>query len=286
MPTRAVTPSGAPQPPPPPPPSTGGRRVTAAMQQAGAAAPGAAPGAPGGATADASGRGRSSGQIGEQGFKADVSVGGDMDKMIKDNLMARVQGKSPKFSEEILGHMKQKLFKETQGQTRRARMSLMADAARRGVFRSEATGALIRDAEIAGIQAYSSGVKDLMIQKAMTDHEDMIKAIESSQQWLANTRQYQLGVEQNEISRQGIRAQLAAAAMSAAASRYSADRGLEGARASASASRWATQQRMLDSRAVARDSQGNVTYLKGPDGQTLSIQQQTFLDAPPGSDVG
>jgi len=219
-------------------------------------------------------RGVSSNAIGEQGFQADVSVGGEMDKLIKDNLMSRVEGKNPKYSEEIMGHMKEKLFRETQGQTRRARMSLMADAARRGVFRSEATGGLIRDAEIAGIQAYSSGVKDLLIQKAMADHDDMIKAIDSSQQWLANTRQYQLGLEQNEIGRQQIKASLAAAAMSAAASRYAADRGLEGARAGASASRWAAEQAFLDNRAL--DSKGN--YIPDSSGRPRSLAQQNFLE--------
>ena len=265
---------GAAKPPPPPPPTQGGREIAADAKHINDTVSGAG-GPSRGTNLNPRKRGRTSGQIGEQGFKADIAVGGDMDKMIKENLMARVQGKNPKFSEEILGHMKEKLFKETQGQTRRARMALMADAARRGVFRSEATGGLIRDAEIAGIQAYSSGVKDLLIQKAMADHDDMIKAIDSSQQWLANSRQYQLGLEQNEIGRQQIKATLAAAAMSAAATRYAADQGLKGARAGASASRWAAQQAFMDNRAV--DSNGN--HMPDASGRPMSMAQVQFASS-------
>lgn len=221
-------------------------------------------------------RSRKSKRIGEQGLFADVNIGGDMDKLIKQNLMDRVQGKNPKYSAEIMQHMKEKLFKETQGQTRRARMSLMADAARRGVFRSGATGGLVRDIEIAGIQAYSSGVKDLLIQKAMADHEDMIKAIDSSQTWLANTRQYQLGLEQNDISRQQIKATLAAASMMASASRYAADQGLKGARAGAGAIRAGQQQAFQDSRQIDMGP-GGPQYRPGPNGTTLSMTQSQNL---------
>lgn len=193
--------------------------------------------------------------IGAGGFKADISIGGDIDRKIQKNLSDRLNGKNPTFSQEILDHHKEKLFRETQGQTRRGRMALMADSARRGVFRSEATGSLIRDVEIAGVQQYSSGVKDLMIKKAEMDHQDMKEAINQSMTWLQGTRQYALGLEQNAIAREQVKATLAAAAMQAAASMYAADQGLKGARAVAGASRAATQQAYMDSRAV--DSTGH-----------------------------
>ncbi len=197
--------------------------------------------------------------------------------LIKKNLMDRVQGKNPAFSQEIMTHMKEKLFKDTQGQTRRARMALMADAARRGVFRSEATGGLIRDAEIAGIQAYSSGVKDLLIQKAMSDHDDMIKAIEGAQTWLAGSRQYQLGLEQNEIARQQIKATLAAAAMMASASRYAADQGLKGARAAAGAARWGAEQAHLDNRYLTSGGHTVKQQSGAGAGRSISIQQHRSM---------
>lgn len=199
-------------------------------------------------------------QIGDGGFKADLAIGGKMDRLIESNLSDRLQGKNPKFSEEIMTMQKEKLFRETQGQTRRGRMALMADSARRGVFRSEATGTLIRDVETAGMQQYSSGVKDLMIRKAEMDHEDMIQAINQSQQWLQGLRQYSLGIEQNAIAREQIQATLAAAAMSASASMYAADRGLEGARGIAGAQRAATQQAYNDSRHMEMTSGGPVVH--------------------------
>jgi hypothetical protein len=211
-------------------------------------------------------------QIGQGGFKAEIAIGGNMDRLIEQNLSDRLSGKNPKFSEEIMAMQKEKLFRETQGQTRRGRMALMADSARRGVFRSEATGTLIRDVEIAGMQQYSSGVRDLMIKKAEMDHEDMVQAINQSQQWLQGVRQYSLGLEQNAIAREQIQATMAAAAMSAAASMYAADRGLEGSRAVAGASRAATQQAYSDSRAMHRDPvSGSVTV------STHSMQQEQFM---------
>ena len=270
-------------PPPPPPPTTSApTEVSEGAEQIGVDAVdlretvGSMEGEGKGGPAE---RSRKSKRIGEQGFFADPSIGGDLDKLIKKNLMDRVQGKNPKFSAEIMQHMKEKLFKETQGQTRRARMSLMADAARRGVFRSGATGGLIRDVEIAGIQAYSSGVKDLLIQKAMSDHEDMIKAIDAAQTWLANTRQYQLGLEQNDIARQQVKATIAAASMMASASRYAADQGLKGARAGAGAMRAGQQQAFQDSRQVIRNSDtGKLGYAKGPNNTAMSQSQYANMD--------
>jgi hypothetical protein len=194
--------------------------------------------------------------IGSGGFRADVSIGNDMDKLIQKNLTDRLEGRNPSFSDEIMAHNKEKLFKETTGATRRGRMSLMADAARRGVFRSEATGTLIRDVEIAGMQQYSSGVKDLMIEKAKSDHKDMTEAITAAQQWMQGLRQYSLGLEQNAIAREQIKATLAAAAMQASASMYAADQGLKGARANAGAIRAGQQQQYNDSRAITFQSGG------------------------------
>lgn len=274
MTVRVQTASGMPlrQPPPPPPGRRSGGPANQRTGGRGSNIPTRGDREIAGGAKHIAQRGPGAG-VGESGLKADASIGGDLDNLIKKNLMARVQGKNPKFSEEIMGHMKEKLFKETQGQTRRARMALMADAARRGVFRSEATGGLVADIEIAGIQAYSSGVKDLLVQKAIMDHDDMIKAIDSSQRWLASTRQYQLGLERNAIGREQIKATMAAASMAAAASRYGADQGLKGARAGASAYRWAAQQRELNNRQINTDSEGNVSWPRGPDGKPMSMAQ-------------
>jgi hypothetical protein len=193
--------------------------------------------------------------IGEGGFKADLSIGNSLDRLIQQNLTDRLEGRKTTFSEDVVDAMKEKLFRETQGQTRRGRMALMADAARRGVFRSEATGSLIRDIELAGLQQYSSGVKDILLQKAMKDHEDMTTAIGQSQQWLQGLRQYALGLEQNAIAREQVKATLAAAAMQASASRYAADQALKGAQAAAGASRYAANMAYNAQRAV--DSSGN-----------------------------
>jgi len=210
------------------------------------------------------------GSIGEGGFRAELSIGGNIDKLIEKNLGDRLAGKNPKFSDEIMAMQKEKLFRESQGATKRGRMAIMADSARRGVFRSEATGTLIRDVEVAGMQQYSSGVKDLMIEKARADHEDMIQAINQSQQWLQGLRQYSLGLEQNAIAREQIKATLAAAAMQAAASRYAADQGLAGARAAAGAARYSANMQYESSRAYNAQTGG---YMADSGGRPISIQQ-------------
>ena len=256
------------QPPPPPGTST----ATGTTAAAGGAAKTSAPSA-GGLLKEVTGATNELGKkgIGSGGFHADLSIGNNMDKLIEKNISDRLSGKSPTFSDEIMQMQKEKLFRETQGQTRRGRMSLMADAARRGVFRSEATGTLVRDIEIAGMQQYSSGVKDLMIKKAEMDHEDMVQAIRDGQQWLQGLRQYSLGLEQNAIAREQIKATLAAAAMQAAASMYAADQGLKGSRAIAGASRAAAEQAHQDSRAVTRGPSGEVVY------HEHSMAQENFM---------
>ena len=211
--------------------------------------------------------------IGEGGHHADISIGGEMDSLLHNSIQDRLSGKN-KMSDIVFQGAQEKLFKATQGQTRRGRMAAMADAARRGVFRSGATSAVIADIETEGIKAYSEGVKDLLIQKAQMDHEDMIKAIDQGQAWLANTRQYQLGLEQNAIAREQIKATLAAAAMSAAATRYAADRGLEGARANAGAIRAGQQQAYNDSRAIGLD--GHVQTYTDQNGNTVPMSIQQF----------
>jgi len=227
----------------------------------------------GAAAADAGGGGGGGGaEIGEGGYKAisekeTLNVGG-VDKLIQKNLSDRLSGKGSGLSDKIMAMQKEKLFRDTQGATRRGRMALMADAARRGVFRSEATGTLIRDVEVAGMQQFSSGVKDLMIQKAKMDHDDMIKALDQAQSWVTSTRQYQLGLEQNAISREQIKATLAAAAMSAAATRYAADQSLKGARAAAGASRFAANLAFQSSTALI---DGEQVFYTGSDGNQYPV---------------
>jgi hypothetical protein len=210
--------------------------------------------------------------IGSGGFKADISAGGKLDTLLHDNIMGRIDG-SQKRSNIAFEGAQEKLFKATQGQTRRGRMAAMADAARRGIFRSGATGAVIADIETEGIKAYSEGVKDILIQKAQMDYDDMVKAIDQGQSWLAGTRSYQLGLEQNAIAREQVKATMAAAAMQAGATMYAADQSLKGARAQAGATRWAAQAQLQAGAAL--DADGNARMMQGPYGpQPMQIDQR------------
>ena len=178
----------------------------------------------GGGGGKGKGGGGGGGGIGSGGHIAADDPGGDLNALLKQNIMDRLSGKNPSFSEEILKLQKQKLFEAGQGATFRARMAVMNDAARRGIFRSGVTSKGIRAVELEGMKQYTSGVRDLLIEKARADHQDMVEAVNAAQQWLNGLRQYELGKEQNAIAREQVKATLAAAAMSAAASRYAADR--------------------------------------------------------------
>lgn len=200
--------------------------------------------------------------IGSGGYVAANDPHSDLNLLIKKNVMDRISGKSRSFSADIVSKMKQKLFESTQGQVSRAKQGIYSDAVRRGLFRSGTTSKGISMAENAGIKAYSSGVREILIQKAMADWQDMVKAVDSAQQWLNGVRQYELGKEQNAIAREQIKATLAAAAMQAGASRYAADQALKGALAGAG---------RKNTGSYYVDSTGS--YVMGPDGNPLTINQ-------------
>mgnify|MGYP001586935042 FL=1 len=164
-----------------------------------------------------------------------------MDALIQSNIKDRLSGKSTRFSPEVMGMMKSKLFEETQGQVKRSQARVRSDAIRRGIYQSGVTSGAVKDVENEGLKAYSSGVRDILMQKAMTEYDDRIKSIDAAQNWLQATRQYALGREQNAIAREQIKATLEAASIQASASRYAADRGLDGALANAGASRAAAK---------------------------------------------
>jgi len=245
-----------PEPPPEPPPRGGGG--------GGAATSGGGGGGGGGTGVP----------IGEGGYHAHPDPHADLDALIKKNVMDRISGRSSAFPPELMEMMKQKLFEETQGQTRRARESIYADAARRGIFRSGVTSGGVAAVETAGIKAYSAGVRDILLQKALADYQDRKEAIRDAMQWINNVRQYELGKEQNAIAREQIKATLEAASIAASAQMYAADQALRGALAAASASRSAANRAYRSSLYI--DSYGN--YVLGPNGEPITIAQAAAME--------
>jgi hypothetical protein len=161
----------------------------------------------------------------------------DINQLIKTKLEARLRGEGGFWTPEVMTQMKQELFEENQGAERRAVQQLNADVARRGLFRTgvAAKGAaqISRDA----MSSYTKGIRAMLLKKAEMEWQDEKEATRDAQQWLNGQRQYMLGKEQNAIAREQVKATIAAASISASASRYAADQGLKGARAAAGASR-------------------------------------------------
>lgn len=157
----------------------------------------------------------------------------DLDNIIKRNITDRITGKRTRFSEDTIGLMKQELFEEVRGEISRSKDEIYEDAARRGTFRSGSEGQRVDRVIRAGLKAYTSGVRDIMLKKAMAEFDDMNQAVRDGQKWINDIRQYELGKERNVIAREQIQATITAAHISASAAKYAADKGLQGARAAA-----------------------------------------------------
>lgn len=130
-----------------------------------------------------------------------------MSGTIADQLQAIIKGGQTRFSPAVLEALKSNLRRSSDAATNRA-ISANNDEAvalggRQGALDKEAM-----DARIAGASQYSAGVQDIMVQKANADFEDRMSALDRGQKWLDNMRQYELGLDQNSIERDRLRASL------------------------------------------------------------------------------
>ncbi len=197
---------------------------------------------------------------------------------IKKQLEERLSGAASAFNPEVMGMMKQKLSSAVEGKKEASKRSLRSDLVARGVLRGGVGAESFEGLEISALQEYSAGVRDIMIEKAMSDWQDRKEAARDALAWLDSVRQYELGKESNAIAREQVKATIAAASIAANASMYAADQGLKGARAAAGATRYGAQMAFESSRSVIPDPGGGParvqTYV-APNGQVkqMSISQ-------------
>lgn len=147
--------------------------------------------------------------------KEAVDTGPSVSDQIKQIGLDLMQGKGGRFTPERIAGMKSELHQSTFGRVKRMQRDAEAAAARRGIFRSGMSLRMQGDISRDAMQAYSKGVREIMMKKIDAEHEDKIKGAEMSQKWLSDKRNYELGKERNAIARQQIGATMAAAAMSA-----------------------------------------------------------------------
>ena len=163
--------------------------------------------------------GQSSGKNKKKGVaKAKDPFAGDqteLSNLLRDTALAVMQGKEGRFNDKRVQDMKDQMFQSTIGRVKNDVRALDAGAVRRGIFRSGMSQRSEADLRRNALNAYSSGVKDIMIKKMDAEFQDKMAGLQATQAWLANKQNYELGKERNQIAREQIRASMAAAQLSA-----------------------------------------------------------------------
>jgi hypothetical protein len=194
-------------------------------------------------------------------------------KSIKTQLEGRLSGADSAFNPEVMSMMKQKLHSAVEGKKASSQRSLRSDLVSRGILRGGVGAESFENLEVAALQEYSAGVRDIMIEKAMSDWQDRKEAARDALAWLDSVRSYELGKEQNAIAREQVKATIESARISAGAQMYAADQALKGARAQAGATRYGAQMSYESSRYVSPDTGGTVTYNTPTGPKEMSLAQ-------------
>jgi hypothetical protein len=194
----------------------------AAYQAAGAGAGGGG----GGGGAGGGGGGSGTGFASNTELGGSDALGGDADKSIKEYYDKILSGEEGRFSPEIMAQMKQGIFRESMGRAKASRDTAIRDSARFGTMRGGVLQARLQEIDSSSRAQYTQGVTDLMIEKAKTEFDDKMAALQGTQQWLSDKRQFYLGQKQIEATIESARIQagatVAAAALSAGATKAAA----------------------------------------------------------------
>lgn len=155
---------------------------------------------------------------------------GAIEKTVESEIGKMLSGESSSMPRELVDEKKRELATGARIREEAAVERINRDAVRRGIFRSGIAARGAREAHLSTEAEISRGERQIEVEKMVADHQDKLKAIQMSETWLNNLRQYELGKERNEIAREQIRATLALGYAQIAASK-------ENARIAASAGR-------------------------------------------------
>tara|TARA_R100000306_G_C4372393_1_gene140544 strand:- start:802 stop:1473 length:672 start_codon:yes stop_codon:yes gene_type:complete len=161
----------------------------------------------------------------------------DVDALVKKSFSDVLSGKSKRFDDKTLAQMKQGLFESTRGQSKQAKRSLRSELARSGTFRSGAMGRGVTDINRAAMASFTSGVKDIMLEKAKVEWQDRQKALDQAQTWLGQKQQYDMGLKQIAATIESARIRAGA---TLGAAKLGADASIKSSRAMAGASRYSS----------------------------------------------
>lgn len=170
-------------------------------------------GPPGRLPGQASGKGKKKGGKKDRYAEMDQT---DLANEIRDTALSAMRGQTGRFADpRRIQDMKDQLFSSTIGRVKHDVRALDASAVRRGIFRSGMAQRGEADLRRNALNAYSMGVKDIMIKKMEAEFQDKMQGLQATQQWLSQKQNYELGKERNQIARQQIAATMAAAQLSA-----------------------------------------------------------------------
>lgn len=126
---------------------------------------------------------------------------------IADRIKA-IMGGETRFSPEVMASMRGGLHNATQGKLQRTREAIGTDAVSRGMYRSGATSAALADAEMGAASDYTTGVRDIMVQKAMYDFQDKMAGLQAAEQDLERQQQFYLTKDMHQIQRDQLTANI------------------------------------------------------------------------------
>src|SRR3990167_2465372 len=101
----------------------------------------------------------------------------ELSNLLRDTAMAVMQGKEGRFNEKRVQDMKDQMFQSTIGRVKNDVRALDANAVRRGIFRSGMSQRGEADLRRNALNAYSSGVKDIMIKKMDAEFQDKMAGL-------------------------------------------------------------------------------------------------------------
>jgi hypothetical protein len=136
---------------------------------------------------------------------------------IMDHLSAILAGEESRFNPEVMQDLYAGVISDAESGKESARQGQYSDLASRGLLRSAAVTGSAQRADLMAAKLRSEGLREIRVKKVMTEWDDKMGALDRSQKWVDSLREYELGKERNQIAREQIGAQLAAASMQVAA---------------------------------------------------------------------
>ena len=146
----------------------------------------------------------------------------DVESTIRNKFERILSGKEGSFTDARLNLENQKLSEAAVTRKERLTNELDRDLIRRGVFGSGIGARSQREINLSVDKSKSSALRELKIAKLSADWSDKMNALGMAQKWLDSRRNYELGKEQIQATRDATRAQTALGYASIAASKENA----------------------------------------------------------------